>query len=115
MYKNNENKKFAKNETKSLKVFLKGKTFKMTYNLNALQEVLNSDIFSKIQIPVYMHNSTLFGDGKKGISVVGNIISYNGETEEMTISVFGKFVSKVNAIEDAIIFPRVAAVYSRRS
>ena len=111
MYKNNENKRFVKNEVKSFKVFLKGKTFKMIYNLDSLKEILNSGIFSKIQIPVYMHNSTLFGEGKKGISVVGNIISYNDETGEMTVSIFGKFVSKVNDIVDAIVFPRVAAIY----
>ena len=112
MYKN-ENKKFVKNELKTFKVFLKGKTFKMSYSLDSLKEILNSDVFSKIQIPVYMHNSTLFGENKKGLSTVGNIISYNDETGEMLISIFGKFVSKINDISDAIVFPRVTAVYDK--
>ena len=110
MYNKKNTHPIRRNEIKTLKVFLKGKTFKVTYSLDALKDILNSNIFDKIQIPVYMHNATLFGDGKKGLSVVGNVISYNDETGEMTLSIFSRFTTKVNAIEDAIVFPRVIAI-----
>ena len=103
-----------RNETKEFKVFLKGKTFKFTYNVEILKDILMSDVFSKIQIPVYVHNSTLFSDDtKKGITIVGNIISYNPEEETMKVSLFSRFASKIVNIENAIIFPRVAAISER--
>ena len=100
----------TKNEIKNFKVWLNGKTFKFAYSVDSLNEILNSDVFDKVQIPVYVHNSILFGEGKKGISVVGNILSYNDETGEIKIKIFAKFVSKVNGIANAIVFPRVAEV-----
>ena len=101
-----------RNEIKELKVFLKGKTFKFEYDINALVTILKMDVYNKIQIPVYMHNSTLFGEGKKGITVVGNVVAFNSEDGTMTVNIFSKFTSKVNALADAIVFPRVAEVRS---
>ena len=110
---NKSSRPVKRNEVRELGVFLEGKTFKISYSVDSLKEILNSNVFSKIQIPVYMHNSTLFGEGKKGLTTVGYIISYNDTEETMKLSIFNKFISKIDAIEDAIVFPRVSAVYDK--
>ena len=99
------------NMTKDFKVFLKGKTFKISYKVEALKEILTSEVFGKIQIPVYVHNSILFGPERKGLTMVGNIRSYNDDKETMTITIFNKYVEKVNGIENPIVFPRVIGIY----
>ena len=102
-----------RNEIKEFKVFLKGKTFKFTYKIDALLEILTSNVFTKIQIPVYMHNSMLFGNDRKGLTTVGNIVSFNPEEGTMKINIFNKYISKVEDVADAIVFPRVVGIYDK--
>ena len=107
---NNSNKRSfnpIKGEFMEFPLFDIGKTVKDDYDVNGLIDLLASVPFDKISVPLYTYKDLIFGEGKKGTTVVGYIKSFDVDNLSFSVYVNGKNLKVIKEFDDAVVFPRV--------
>ena len=83
---------------------------KIMYNLVSVEEIMHRGNFEEFSQQICLDNKYINDYGKKGTKAVGFIKSFNAETREFTVSIFGASEEAINKCKtdgQLMIKPRV--------